>query len=138
MVHVALPHGPIGFFIDERQVVGGKDTKIKQVYFSISVEIAHYAASSKEPMIAQNRQVGKIYLLIIVKIAILGRGGYGSQGTLVFGTPGRIRSEGIELCDDLGTGGGFILQPGLSIQNEVPVENAVAFIETAVERERGG
>ncbi len=65
-------------------------------------------------------------------------GGYGSQGTLVFGTPGRIRSEVNDLCDDLGAGGGFILQPGLSIQNEVPVENTVAFIDTAVERERGG
>jgi len=42
-----------------------------------------------------------------------------------------------ELCDELGADGGFILQPGLSIQNEVPVENAVAFIDTAVKRERG-
>ncbi len=65
-------------------------------------------------------------------------GGYGSQGTLAFGTPGQILSEVNELCDDLGAGGGFILQPGLSIQNEVPVENAVAFIDTAVKLERGG
>jgi len=64
-------------------------------------------------------------------------GGYGSQGTLVFGTPGQIRNEVNELCDELGADGGFILQPGLSIQNEVPVENAVAFIDTAVKRERG-
>jgi hypothetical protein len=43
-----------------------------------------------------------------------------------------------ELCDVLGVGGGFILSPGLVIQNEVPVENAAAFIEVARERERGG
>jgi len=64
-------------------------------------------------------------------------GGYGSQGNLVFGTPVQIRREVNELCDELGTAGGYILTPGLSIQNEVPVENAVAFIETAIERERG-
>ena len=63
-------------------------------------------------------------------------GGYGSQRMLVFGTPSEIRQEVNEICDSLGKGGGFILTPGLSIQNEVPIENAAAFIETAFERER--
>ena len=64
-------------------------------------------------------------------------GAYGSQGALVFGTPDQVREEVNEVCDLLGAGGGFILSPGLSIQNEVPVENAVAFIETARAREQG-
>lgn len=64
-------------------------------------------------------------------------GGYGNQTTLVFGTPAQIRHEVNALCDDLGVGGGFILSPGLGIQVETPVENAVAFIEVAKERERG-
>ena len=65
-------------------------------------------------------------------------GGYGTQGTLVFGTPDDVRREVNEVCDALGAGGGFILTPGLSmIQNGVPVENAAAFIEAARERERG-
>ncbi len=64
-------------------------------------------------------------------------GGYGTQGTLVFGSPDQVRQEVNELCDVMGAGGGFILSPGLSIQNEVPVENAAAFIEVALERERG-
>jgi len=63
-------------------------------------------------------------------------GGYGSQGMLVFGTPAEIRREVNEMCDSLGKCGGLILTPGLSIQNEVPIENAVAFIEIAFERER--
>jgi len=64
-------------------------------------------------------------------------GGYGSQRTLAFGTPGEVRREVNEVCDTLGSGGGLILTPGLAIQNDVPVENAAAFIETAVERESG-
>jgi len=64
-------------------------------------------------------------------------GGYGTQGTMVFGTPARVRQEVHGVCDLLGEGGGFILTPGLAIQNEVPVENAAAFIEVALEREKG-
>ena len=64
-------------------------------------------------------------------------GAYGSQGALVFGTPDQVREEVNQVCDLLGVGGGFILSPGLSIQNEVPVENAVAFIDTARAREQG-
>ncbi|MHB9029701.1 MAG: uroporphyrinogen decarboxylase family protein [Candidatus Latescibacterota bacterium] len=64
-------------------------------------------------------------------------GGYGTQRSLAFGTPDTVRREVHETCDLLGAGGGFILAPGLSIQNETPLENAVAFIETALAREKG-
>ena len=59
-------------------------------------------------------------------------GGYGTQGTMVFGTPDDIRTEVHKLCDVVGAGGGFILSPGLTIANEVPAANAAAFIETAL------
>jgi len=65
-------------------------------------------------------------------------GGYGSQGTLVHGSPAQVRREVDALCDTLGTGGGFILSPGLTIQNETPVENALAFIDAANAWEAGG
>jgi len=64
-------------------------------------------------------------------------GGYGSQGTLAFGTPRQVRREVDALCDFLGAGGGFILSPGLSLQNEVPVQNAAAFVDIANDREQG-
>ncbi|MBI2194932.1 MAG: hypothetical protein HYU36_23375 [Planctomycetes bacterium] len=63
-------------------------------------------------------------------------GRYGTQRTLVHGFPAMVKREVNELCDLLGAGGGFILSPGLSIQNEVPLENAAAFIEVALARER--
>ena len=61
----------------------------------------------------------------------------GSQGTLVFGTPDQVRQEVNEVCDQMGVGGGFVLSPGLGLQDEVPLENAVTFIETAKARELG-
>jgi uroporphyrinogen decarboxylase len=61
-------------------------------------------------------------------------GGYGNQGTLVFGAPAQVRREVNALCDEIGAGGGFILSPGLGLQNETPLENAVAFIEVAKAR----
>ena len=64
-------------------------------------------------------------------------GGYGTQGTLVFGTPAQVRQEVNDLCDLMGAGGGFILSPGISFQAETPVENMVAFVDIAIERERG-
>jgi uroporphyrinogen decarboxylase len=64
-------------------------------------------------------------------------GGYGNQGTLVFGTPEQVRREVHQTCDALAVGGGFILSPGLGLQIETPLGNAAAFVETAREREIG-
>ena len=64
-------------------------------------------------------------------------GCYGSQGTLVRGTPSQVRQEVNAVCDLQGVSGGFILAPGISILRGTPIENAVAFIDIAAERERG-
>ncbi len=64
-------------------------------------------------------------------------GCYGTQRTMVLGAPSQIRQEVDALCDLLGAGGGFILSPGISIGPETPIENAVAFIDIAREREQG-
>ncbi len=58
-------------------------------------------------------------------------GGYGTQGSLVFGSAGQVRREVDEVCATLGEGGGFILSPGLGLHDEVPLDNAVAFVEQA-------
>ena len=64
-------------------------------------------------------------------------GCYGTQGTLVSGTPSQVRQEVDTLCDRMGIGGGFILSPGISVQRETPIENVVSFIEAVMEREQG-
>ena len=56
----------------------------------------------------------------------------GSQSTLPFGTPDSIRAETKRLVAEIGSGGGYIIQPAKPIRDEVPTENAVAFIESAL------
>lgn len=58
-------------------------------------------------------------------------GGYGTQGTLVFGTPRQVAVEVGELCRLMSAGGGFILSPGISLQGETPAENMAAFLDAA-------
>ena len=59
-------------------------------------------------------------------------GGIGTQYTLPHSSPVEIKSQVRAVCRALGTGGGFILAPGLGMNHDVPVENALAFIEVAM------
>jgi len=58
----------------------------------------------------------------------------GSQSTIPFGTPQRIRDEVARLCREMGRGGGFILAPAKALQPETPTENAVAVLESFTEQ----
>jgi len=58
-------------------------------------------------------------------------GGVPTQHLLPDGPPDEIRAEVRRLKRDLGQDGGYILEPGITIQADVPVENVVAMIEAA-------
>ncbi len=58
-------------------------------------------------------------------------GGIPTQDLLVFGSPEQIREEVRRLKRDMGAGGGYILEPGITLQADVPVENIVAVIDEA-------
>ena len=60
-------------------------------------------------------------------------GGLGSQSTIPFGTPSKIKLEVRKLCQEMGKGGGYILDGAKQIQPETPTENAVAVIEAFAE-----
>ncbi len=60
-------------------------------------------------------------------------GGISTQQTLPLGTPADVRREVREVAALLGAGGGYILAPAQSIQDDVPLENCLALIETARE-----
>lgn len=61
-------------------------------------------------------------------------GGLGSQSTIPFGTPGDIRAEVARLRSEMGRGGGYILSPAKPMQPETPTPNAVAMVESFINR----
>ncbi|HUS80039.1 MAG TPA: uroporphyrinogen decarboxylase family protein [Armatimonadota bacterium] len=64
-------------------------------------------------------------------------GGISTQHTLPRGTPEDVRAEVREKAWRLGEGGGYILEPGITIQEDVPIENVLALINEAREYQRG-
>jgi uroporphyrinogen decarboxylase len=94
----------------------------------LGVDILHPVQSECVDVLWVKREFGHSLTLF---------GGYGNQGTLIFGTPAQVKREINQLCDALGGDGGFILTPGLGLLNETPLENAVALIETANMRQKG-
>jgi uroporphyrinogen decarboxylase len=58
-------------------------------------------------------------------------GGISTQRTLPYGTPDDVRDEVNEKAEALGKGGGYILEPGITLQADVPLANLVALVEGA-------
>jgi uroporphyrinogen decarboxylase len=58
-------------------------------------------------------------------------GGLGTQRLLPRGQPEEVRREVRRLQRELGRGGGYILEPGITVQADVPLENLLAMIEEA-------
>ena len=58
-------------------------------------------------------------------------GGVRTQDLLPFGTPDDVRKEVRRLKKTMGKGGGYILEPGITLQADVPLANIVALIDEA-------
>jgi len=58
-------------------------------------------------------------------------GGISTQHTLPHGTPEEVRAEVREKAARLGAGGGYILEPGITLQEDVPLANVLALIDAA-------
>jgi uroporphyrinogen decarboxylase len=58
-------------------------------------------------------------------------GGINTQHLLPRGTPEQVRAEVFRLATEMGRGGGYILEPGITLQADVPVGNLVAVVEAA-------
>ena len=58
-------------------------------------------------------------------------GGLNTQQLLPRGSPQEVRDEVRRLKDRLGAGGGFILEPGITVQADCPMENILAMIDEA-------
>ncbi|HXK45243.1 MAG TPA: uroporphyrinogen decarboxylase family protein, partial [bacterium] len=58
-------------------------------------------------------------------------GGISTQDLLVRGTPEQVRNEVKRLKETMGKGGGYILEPGITIQADVLAHNLFAMIDEA-------
>jgi len=58
-------------------------------------------------------------------------GGLSTQKLLSFGTPEEIQREIEKLKGKIGKNGGYILEPGITLQGDIPLENLIAMIEAA-------
>jgi len=58
-------------------------------------------------------------------------GGVSTQNLLVSGTPDQVRNEVQRLKREMAQNGGYILEPGITIQADVPKENLIAMIDEA-------
>lgn len=57
-------------------------------------------------------------------------GGISTQRTLPYGTPEEVRKEAEEVISAMSRGGGYISSPAQEIQEDVPIENIKALLET--------
>jgi len=58
-------------------------------------------------------------------------GGLGTQGLLPAGKPAQVREAVAGLKETMGRGGGYILEPGITLQADMPLANMVAMVEEA-------
>ena len=58
-------------------------------------------------------------------------GGISTQDLLVSSTPDQVRSEVQRLKCQMAGGGGYILEPGITIQADVPIDSMIAMIDEA-------
>jgi len=58
-------------------------------------------------------------------------GGISTQDLLVSGTPDQVRCEVQRLKREMAGGGGYILEPGITIQADVPRQNLLALVDEA-------
>jgi len=56
-------------------------------------------------------------------------GGISTQKTLPYGSPAEVKEEVRRALEVMAKGGGYILEPGITIQADVPPQNVVALVE---------
>jgi len=89
----------------------------------IGLDILHPIQPETMDIYALKREFGKDLTL---------NGGVNTQWLLPFGTESEIRDEIKRLKEEMGRGGGYILEPGITILADVPQKNIVAMIDEAI------
>ena len=88
----------------------------------LGLDILHPLQPEAMDILVLKRQFGRDVTLC---------GGVGTQKLLVSAGPGEVRDEVRRLKRDMGKGGGYILESGITLQADVPLENMIAMIDEA-------
>ncbi len=97
-------------------------TEIIPDLIEIGLDVLHPIQPEAMDVFALKREFGRDLTLW---------GGISTQRTLPRGTPEEVRAEVCEKAQRLGEGGGYILEPGITVQEDVPLENVLALIDQA-------
>jgi uroporphyrinogen decarboxylase len=88
----------------------------------LGLDILHPIQPEAMDILQLKREFGKLLTFC---------GGLGTQDTLVRATAEKIRREVRRLKKQMGRGGGYVLEPGITIQADVPLVNILALIDAA-------
>jgi uroporphyrinogen decarboxylase len=98
----------------------GDNTEIMGDLVDIGLQVFHPLQPEAMDIAKTKRDFGKHLTF---------RGGIGTQGDIIFGTPQQARDEVRRAVEILCRGGGYLLETAKPLPIEVPVENTVAVIE---------
>lgn len=98
----------------------GDNTEIMADLIDIGLQVFHPLQPEAMDICYSKREFGK-YLTF--------RGGIGTQGDIVFGTPRQAREEVRRAVKILSKGGGYLLETAKPLPEEMPIENANAVID---------
>ncbi|MBN2210052.1 MAG: hypothetical protein JW709_01535 [Sedimentisphaerales bacterium] len=98
----------------------GDNTDIMGDFVDIGLEVFH-------PLQPEAMDIRKIKQEYGRDLAF--RGGIGTQGDIVFGSPDQARREVRQAVEILSAGGGYLLEPCKPLPEDTPLDNVVAVIE---------
>ena len=127
---------------DWRRLIKPCLTEIYSLAHKHGRSVLHHSCGNNHPIIADFVDIGLDILHPIQPEAMdifrlkreFGRhltfcGGISTQELLPCGSVEQVRAEIRKLKEQMGKGGGYILEPGITIQADVPVDNVIAMIE---------
>jgi len=107
----------------------GDNTKIVGDFIDIGLDILHPIQPEAMDIRSLKKRFGRDLSLC---------GGIPTQNLLPDGTPEIIRKEVRGILEEMGRDGGFIIEPGITLQADIPLANCLAMIEEATQRDLSG
>jgi uroporphyrinogen decarboxylase len=145
---VAMQHGPLMALDVWRALLKPEHQRLNAVIHSFGAKIVYHCdgavmdfledfvemgIDALDPLQMNAARMDPAAMKARVGDRLCFHGGVDVQSTLPFGTSESVRARSLELIEVLGRDGGYIFGPAHAIQEDTPVENAVALFDAALE-----